>query len=832
MSLETRQNIILDFTVPKIKNVRCVEDDKNSRIINISITNNGELYPLSKSTMIARYKIHKPDHTYIYNEVPINDDGTVTIELSEQAMAVTGITHSELQVSDSSTKSIISTMPFNIIVEKSVVGNKDIESSNESDVINGMINHLVDYNNPHKIPDATTETKGLTQLENSVSSTSVTNAATPNSVKTVNDSLTAEVNRATTAENNLDSKKANIESPTLTGAPKAPTAVAGTNSNQIATTAFMQTAIENHNASSLAHKDIRDLISFFSTKLNTLCDSDDTTLDQLNEIVTYIKSNRSLIENVTTKFINKTGGTFTGSVDFNGGVRIWKDNEGGNIEITSSLSDGSYYQMDAINGRFRIYYGNNTSENTASMSLTSSGVLSATGGFKGVLDGKATNADYLNIQNGNEINFKGNDNCSNKKIWFNYRSADTADNTTNAITDYFFGNGQKGTTGVTLNADNFSGNAASANVIKMPRVTKNVSYQPGANKFVCEEFSKDSEGLPSAQWYHVFTGQGSDANYNTQLALGMSTTAMYYRNRQVGTWGTWQEIPLSTNGVLNIQSIIIPSYLRVGRNSGTGVELAYNSEGGNIAWFAPDGTKWEFDCYNNNFRLFNYSTYKNFIIDKSGNASFPANLGVIGALNVTGAVKTSGSSGVWAGEKIKMWSDNEGGNLEITSNTGNTYWQMDAGSDVFRIYQHNNSTGANYFPLNIYGNTTAINTLTISNTINGYNIGGTVAQNNNGLITGGNVYSALGNVQIVEIFNTGLLSTSAAITNGATATLSISFSMWPGATNYIVIPTEFRYCHIENTSVSDNKLNITVRNISGASHTLSAMFQIIYYKYK
>lgn len=38
-------------------------------------------------------------------------------------------------------------------------------------------------------------------------------------------------------------KKANIASPTLTGTPKAPTAAAGTNTTQIATTAFVQTAI-------------------------------------------------------------------------------------------------------------------------------------------------------------------------------------------------------------------------------------------------------------------------------------------------------------------------------------------------------------------------------------------------------------------------------------------------------------------------------------------------------------------------------------------------------------------------------------------------------------
>lgn len=116
--------------------------------------------------------------------------------------------------------------------------------------------------------------------------------------------ITSEVIRATTAENALDSKKADIASPTLTGIPKAPTASSGTNTTQIGTTAFTQTAVSNHNTSATAHTDIRDLVSDLAARLNALADSDDTTLDQLSEIVDYIKSNRTLIENVTTNKVN------------------------------------------------------------------------------------------------------------------------------------------------------------------------------------------------------------------------------------------------------------------------------------------------------------------------------------------------------------------------------------------------------------------------------------------------------------------------------------------------------------------------------------------------
>lgn len=59
-----------------------------------------------------------------------------------------------------------------------------------------------------------------------------------------------------------------------------------------------------HNTAIDAHNDIRLLISELTARLNALADSDDITLDQMSEIVAYIKSNKSLIEEVTTNKVN------------------------------------------------------------------------------------------------------------------------------------------------------------------------------------------------------------------------------------------------------------------------------------------------------------------------------------------------------------------------------------------------------------------------------------------------------------------------------------------------------------------------------------------------
>lgn len=58
--------------------------------------------------------------------------------------------------------------------------------------------------------------------------------------------------------------------------------------------------ISAHNTSEDAHNDIRLLLADLDKRLVTLADSDDTTLDQLSEIVAYIKSNKSLIDGITT----------------------------------------------------------------------------------------------------------------------------------------------------------------------------------------------------------------------------------------------------------------------------------------------------------------------------------------------------------------------------------------------------------------------------------------------------------------------------------------------------------------------------------------------------
>lgn len=65
-------------------------------------------------------------------------------------------------------------------------------------------------------------------------------------------------------------------------------------------------AVSSHNTNTSAHSDIRNLISALTTKVNNFLDSDDTTLDELSELITAIKDNKADIESITSGKVNVT----------------------------------------------------------------------------------------------------------------------------------------------------------------------------------------------------------------------------------------------------------------------------------------------------------------------------------------------------------------------------------------------------------------------------------------------------------------------------------------------------------------------------------------------
>lgn len=63
-------------------------------------------------------------------------------------------------------------------------------------------------------------------------------------------------------------------------------------------------AVSTHNTSDSAHNDIRILITELTTKLNNFLDVDDTTTDQLSELIALIQDNATDIEAITSGKVN------------------------------------------------------------------------------------------------------------------------------------------------------------------------------------------------------------------------------------------------------------------------------------------------------------------------------------------------------------------------------------------------------------------------------------------------------------------------------------------------------------------------------------------------
>lgn len=63
-------------------------------------------------------------------------------------------------------------------------------------------------------------------------------------------------------------------------------------------------AVSQHNTDTAAHNDLRIALQGLSDRINAALDSDDTTLDQMSEVVAYIKSNKTLIDAITTSKVS------------------------------------------------------------------------------------------------------------------------------------------------------------------------------------------------------------------------------------------------------------------------------------------------------------------------------------------------------------------------------------------------------------------------------------------------------------------------------------------------------------------------------------------------
>lgn len=115
---------------------------------------------------------------------------------------------------------------------------------------------------------------------------------------------------------------------------------------------------------------------------------------------------------------------------------------------------------------------------------------------------------------------------------------------------------------IALTTSDISGNAATATTatnISLPRVTESCNNLPSGNTSRMREYTDSSSNLPTSAFYHILESGSPDTNWGTQLALGMTEDAVYYRRYASGSWQSWSQlayksdIPTVNNAKLTIQ---------------------------------------------------------------------------------------------------------------------------------------------------------------------------------------------------------------------------------------------------------------------------------------
>ena len=234
-------DIQLSFGTSDVKRTTIKQNSEDTHVLRIKLYDKQNNEITIDSNWNINISAIKGDKTHILNTNNISiKDNTIHVTMTKQMLSASGTERCELIIQDGDQTLFSDT--FLIYVEPNVQDGSFIESSNECDSIIDILQHVeekkdrvdqltseieetkfvltedkdiaggvpsLDVN--AKVPinelyEATTTSKGITQLTDSVTSTSTTTAATPNSVKSVKDSLNSEISRATNVESVLTAR--------------------------------------------------------------------------------------------------------------------------------------------------------------------------------------------------------------------------------------------------------------------------------------------------------------------------------------------------------------------------------------------------------------------------------------------------------------------------------------------------------------------------------------------------------------------------------------------------------------------------------------------------
>lgn len=233
--------------------------DMNTRFIKATFVDSGDkIYIDPNATVSVVINAVRPDGVAKGFEGKVNDDGTVTVPLHSWMLELDGTVVCDISVIDTETNDNkkLTTTSFTLVVEKAAYGGDDITSDPQYDILLELIERV------ENLPSGGGGGGGGDFIE--------TDPTVPSWAK--------------------QSKKPTYTADEVGADPKG----------------IAERITSVHDSDAQSHNDIRLDLKALADKINAFLDSDDTTLDELTELIVAIKNNQGSISQLTSGKVNVT----------------------------------------------------------------------------------------------------------------------------------------------------------------------------------------------------------------------------------------------------------------------------------------------------------------------------------------------------------------------------------------------------------------------------------------------------------------------------------------------------------------------------------------------
>ena len=168
--------------------ITAVQGDEKSRFVKITFLSGGVAF-VPPEGAIAALRCKKPDGTFAFNDATINEDGTITAELTGNMLAAVGNCRCEVTVYDDG--SALTSIPFIVKVTPGAV-DPDVESTNEYTALTAALKKVQDVDgvSAAALEEATHAFQKMAELEVKYGAHTVANALKGNlsgEIVTIND---------------------------------------------------------------------------------------------------------------------------------------------------------------------------------------------------------------------------------------------------------------------------------------------------------------------------------------------------------------------------------------------------------------------------------------------------------------------------------------------------------------------------------------------------------------------------------------------------------------------------------------------------------------------